>query len=471
MSQQIQGSHALSPVEIPAKRKRGRPRKDPTKAESTPAVPAPDSSKKSKVCGASGDEADGMVGQVVTGVIDGTFGAGYLVNVKVGNTDTQLRGLVFLPGRFTPITAENDVAPNARVYTRRAVPFPDLKRKSQPSGSVHSEQNAKQPAELKDQVPKIALAFYSQLSNLQSGISEAPEHRSTAVKIPVADNVPNIDIGLSPNEKVLPPQMEEPKVDKPVEVLQETEAPKLMKGPNEVETNEESKTEPESEPLVDTLLGAEASKLMKGPNEVEATEESKAEPEFEPAADVFPGIETSTLVKGPTDVEANKESKEEPAPMPVVDISQGVEAVVKEPEIHDAALSSDPRNDSTRDEVKTLNLELNQAPVASEPAFENSELVNNSMKKHGNEGVLAEPQLGHAVEVPSGEGKPPVGGSTKITGAVSFSAVKHREEAIRSESKPTSEGRVPPELTELEIRSPSGEIINMECDETDAFQS
>lgn len=455
MSQQIPGSYALAPGDTPSKRKRGRPRKASAQAENTPVVPAPEGPRASKPSGSSGVEADGVLGQVVTGVIDGSFDAGYLLNVKVGDTDTRLRGVVFLPGRFAPITAENDVAPFAKMCKRRAVPFPNIKCQSQPSGSANPDQGDKQPVEPKDQVP-----------NPQSGISEATEKQYPAVMIPLVDDVPNTDRSLQLSRKVMPQQMEEPKVDEPGEAVQENAASKMMKGPNEVEANEESKTEPEPERAVSTLLGSETSKLMKGPNEVGANEESKAEPESEPAAD----LSTSTVVKGPTDVEANEETKEEPAPLPIADISQGV--VDKQPKIHVQALSSEPpRNDLSHDEVKTLNLELNQAPVVSDPKFD----INISMEKQDNaEGVLQEKQSEHAVEVPVGEGKL-LGDATDITGEASLTAVKHtqgemmsKDEASPAESKPASEGHVPAGPTEPEICSPSGAVTSMECDEKDA---
>ncbi|KAI3745372.1 hypothetical protein L1987_58483 [Smallanthus sonchifolius] len=50
-----------------------------------------------------------MVGQVVTGVIDGVFEAGYLISIRVGANNTLLRGLVFQQGHYCPITPANDV--------------------------------------------------------------------------------------------------------------------------------------------------------------------------------------------------------------------------------------------------------------------------------------------------------------------------------------------------------------------------
>ncbi|XP_010448974.1 PREDICTED: uncharacterized protein LOC104731337 [Camelina sativa] len=83
-----------------AKRKRGRPR---TKETSTP-KPNTD-----------------LVGKEVSGVVEGTFEAGYLLNVKVKDSDIKLRGLVFIPDRVIPVTPENDVAPLVKMYVREEI--------------------------------------------------------------------------------------------------------------------------------------------------------------------------------------------------------------------------------------------------------------------------------------------------------------------------------------------------------------
>ncbi|KAK8621834.1 hypothetical protein V6N13_097462 [Hibiscus sabdariffa] len=54
-------------------------------------------------------------GQMVYGVIEGPFDDGYLLSVNMVDTNTHLRGLVFLPGRLTPITIGNDVALDAKI--------------------------------------------------------------------------------------------------------------------------------------------------------------------------------------------------------------------------------------------------------------------------------------------------------------------------------------------------------------------
>ncbi|MED6123041.1 hypothetical protein PIB30_045521 [Stylosanthes scabra] len=125
MNQQNQGSGY--PSSVPMKRKRGRPRKEEAvfQGESTSAIMPPSDNVLSTGITAH-DHGDSMVGKMVTGVIEGSFSAGYLLNVKVADSDSQLRGLVFLPGQVAPITAQNDVAPHVRMIQRKEIPIPLL---------------------------------------------------------------------------------------------------------------------------------------------------------------------------------------------------------------------------------------------------------------------------------------------------------------------------------------------------------
>ncbi|KAL2467169.1 Uncharacterized protein Adt_43020 [Abeliophyllum distichum] len=117
---------------LPAKRKRGRPRKDGDITRNSSlqsiATPIPESMKrveKDEVNLKDGSVSN-MSGQNVYGVIDGSFDAGYFITVRIGNNGTPLRGVVFLPGKFTPITAANDVAPQAKMYQRTEIPNPEM---------------------------------------------------------------------------------------------------------------------------------------------------------------------------------------------------------------------------------------------------------------------------------------------------------------------------------------------------------
>ncbi|XP_057962016.1 uncharacterized protein LOC131153610 isoform X2 [Malania oleifera] len=162
MSQQNEGSSSLSPViELHGKRKRGRPCKDgnPTQlySQEMPKSDGSGNSQQVNEVAQSSTNEDGMVGQFVYGVVEGTFDAGYLLSVRVGNTDTLLRGLVFQEGHFTPVFEANDVAPHAKMYKRKNVPIPIL---INPQTHVNSstplvEPNSKQPIHFPEHPPMI----------------------------------------------------------------------------------------------------------------------------------------------------------------------------------------------------------------------------------------------------------------------------------------------------------------------------
>ncbi|GLT29383.1 hypothetical protein SLA2020_042550 [Shorea laevis] len=266
MSHQTQGPGSSSPAEPPTKRRRGRPRKDESLVQeensNIPAMAALDGAKKNKQSvSTSNAPNDDMVGQVVSGVIDGLFDAGYLLNVKVADTDTFLRGVVFLPGQFTPITAANDVAPHAKTYHRKEIPVPSLNPESQlhTSGTL-----LEKPVELKNDSAKLSGPV--QPAELLSGISVAAvagENQSAAVKIPLARNLPKNDTCLSLGEKVLEQKTIESSLEKDKaigqdQVLQGFETFKLGKGPNiDVELPKEMGLP--SIPYDDNLPGSEAS--------------------------------------------------------------------------------------------------------------------------------------------------------------------------------------------------------------------
>ncbi|KAL0727330.1 hypothetical protein Bca4012_023423 [Brassica carinata] len=85
-----------------AKRKRGRPRKDETTTQPQ-------------------QENVNLVGKTFSGAVEGSFDAGYILHVKVKDSDTMLRGIVFVPGKVTPVTPENDVAPRVKMFAREEV--------------------------------------------------------------------------------------------------------------------------------------------------------------------------------------------------------------------------------------------------------------------------------------------------------------------------------------------------------------
>lgn len=128
MNQYSQGESSAG-LSIPLKRGRGRPRKDPSLKKPQAArgpppgfegVKEPPQPQRVNTT----DGVENMVGQTVTGVVEATFDAGYLLTVRIGNSTTSLRGVVFKPGHYIPVTAENDVAPHLQMIQRNDVHFP-----------------------------------------------------------------------------------------------------------------------------------------------------------------------------------------------------------------------------------------------------------------------------------------------------------------------------------------------------------
>jgi hypothetical protein len=315
MDQKSQRTSSLSPADLPMKRKRGRPRKDENLVlgKKIPVTPGSDSMRKNKEsAGTSDDVNHDMVGQVVTGVIEGSFDAGYLLNVKVGDTNTQMRGVVFLPGLFTPITAANDVAPHAKMHTRKEIPIPVLNPQTQVHNSVPlSGQSGRRPNEHKIHAPKLSDQLIS--SGIQTAMPNPLENQSASVLVPPAANLPKNDASLSLGENEAPRQTLEPGL--------ETQSASIMSQPDHDKVVER-----------DELLQE---------------------------------CEASTVIKGhDLDAEAAKESKAEPASdSVVVDAVPGIEIFTKEPQVQNqaASLTLNPN------ESKNPNLELNQTPVFAEP--------------------------------------------------------------------------------------------------------
>ncbi|XP_057795331.1 protein METABOLIC NETWORK MODULATOR 1 isoform X2 [Salvia miltiorrhiza] len=124
MNQYNQGEGSSGLSILPLKRRRGRPRKDPSlkRAQAAHAPPGFEGAKEYHPQRADG--VNSMVGQAVSGVVEATFDAGYLLTVRIGNSTTKLRGVVFKPGHYVPVTAENDVAPHLQMIRRNDVQLP-----------------------------------------------------------------------------------------------------------------------------------------------------------------------------------------------------------------------------------------------------------------------------------------------------------------------------------------------------------
>ncbi|KAK7278007.1 hypothetical protein RJT34_23028 [Clitoria ternatea] len=207
--------------DVPLKRKRGRPRKYPRPdSEESSYIVVSQNKKQNPVCveqtpvplgfeSANGNQQvqrgqenhanDAMVGQVVSGVIEAVFDAGYLLSVRVGDSDTTLRGLVFKPGRYVPISSENDVAPSVQMIQRNEVPFPSRttqfqtpppkERNEQPVNVHKVETLAMNGSPSVPQVPRAPVSssnlFASSVKNMQSMTSQTTHQLPRGIVVPV----------------------------------------------------------------------------------------------------------------------------------------------------------------------------------------------------------------------------------------------------------------------------------------------
>ncbi|CAF2149060.1 unnamed protein product [Brassica rapa] len=126
-----------------AKRKRGRPRKDETTTQPQ-------------------QENINLVGKTFSGAATGSFDAGYLLNVKMNDSDTKLRGLVFKKGKVTPVTPENDVAPHVKMFAKEGIKNQtDLPPNDQPTEDVEICESARPlslvPYQSDDEEPEEAV--------------------------------------------------------------------------------------------------------------------------------------------------------------------------------------------------------------------------------------------------------------------------------------------------------------------------
>lgn len=153
MNQDNPGTDPVPSPSLPLKRKRGRPRKFPTMDNTIPPryrkmhieenaplrrnpglgfgenaqiPPGYVRMNSNRPWQPKQAENDILVGQLVHGVVEAVFDAGCLLSVKVGNSETTLRGVVFKPGHYVPVSAENDVAPHLQMIQRKDIPIPPV---------------------------------------------------------------------------------------------------------------------------------------------------------------------------------------------------------------------------------------------------------------------------------------------------------------------------------------------------------
>lgn len=120
-------------VLVPPKRKQGRPRKNPLPVPGENNIVPHKSDgrgrkprrKKSDITWPAVVDSD-FIGKQVHGVLDGSFDAGYLLTVRIGDSQTVLRGVVFEPSLCVPISKSNDIAPNVNLVRRNEQIVPPM---------------------------------------------------------------------------------------------------------------------------------------------------------------------------------------------------------------------------------------------------------------------------------------------------------------------------------------------------------
>jgi len=114
-----ENNHTIS-GDLTAKRKRGRPRKQLKLESNEHSLGHSPSFSRSQQQSRQRNDDEAMVGQPISGVIEATFEAGFLLSVKVGNSDSMLRGVVFKPGHCDPVSVDNDVVPDVPMIRRNS---------------------------------------------------------------------------------------------------------------------------------------------------------------------------------------------------------------------------------------------------------------------------------------------------------------------------------------------------------------
>ncbi|KAI5673908.1 hypothetical protein M9H77_14272 [Catharanthus roseus] len=200
---ELSSNISIPPVILPAKRKRGRPRKDgnllPKKDEGSSKPPSINNNEGLRIIqqNDTGAGAGSMIGRMVSGVIDGTFDAGYFLSVRIGNSGPFLRGVIFEPGRFTPVTSTNDIAPQTKMFPRTEVriPIPSCPQNHQVNDHIGFDQSSivKQPNNVLCQVlPQPT----------PTGPSLVLRNQSSSTMVPVVGNNMSGNISCPPSEKM-----------------------------------------------------------------------------------------------------------------------------------------------------------------------------------------------------------------------------------------------------------------------------
>ncbi|XP_028767850.1 uncharacterized protein LOC114725502 [Neltuma alba] len=378
MYQQNQGPGSSNPSSVPAKRKRGRPRKEGStvQADITPVRSVPDNVIiPTQTAGTTGCANEEMLGKVVTGVIEGCFGGGYLLNVRIGDSPTYLRGVVFQPGQYVPVTPENDVAPHLEMMQRKDFPIPVLNPQAQMQSSIPpSGQGSKQPVESQPLVPISKDQVLP--TDIHSGASVSLENQSASVLVPVT-NIPTSDSSIpaggiaqalsDPGHGSQSASIMKMECDKIVE----QNANKLNTCRQVPETGADGGTEKDSKPTAeDTHLLPVIENIDK---ELQTGQQAGSSVQLNEQVQDLPkasNVELN-LMPAPAGLEPiqSEEIEDEPKNFNV-EVSQTLVSAVPEP----------MQTERIQDESKSFNIEVNQLPVSAEPEAMQSQQIHEEPK-------------------------------------------------------------------------------------------
>lgn len=217
MNQVNQGEGSVIPFIHPVKKRRGRPRKDTSFKHARAAYAPPGFEVKQEYHPqrAYKTNSDSMVGQTVTGVVQATFDAGYLLTVRIGNSNTNFRGVVFKTGNFAPITAETDVAPHLQMIKRNDVRLPHEHQSWSRSPNLSIQTTGPVPSKLKSRVtapsvPNVGargtvVPVVLQPVNRSNGYSGSNQMLSATSRAPHVVAFGNKDVHLFESSAMLPP--------------------------------------------------------------------------------------------------------------------------------------------------------------------------------------------------------------------------------------------------------------------------
>ncbi|KAL1809077.1 hypothetical protein ACET3Z_026067 [Daucus carota] len=394
-----------TPSDLPVKRKRGRPRKEKNVVKENPhlaVTPASDDIQKTQAAelSQSTDVGENMVGQEVSGVIEGNFDSGYLLSVRIGNSSTLLRGVVFLPGKVSPVTALNDVAPGVKSYKFRESPFPAVNPTRQANGSVsRSVSSIDQPLQQENKVPISPNQVVPPV--LQSSAPVTLSTPSASIVFPL-NNMPQNGNGSPLAGKIAPEQKlgfeglsESSLVTVPLTNVSKIEADMSMGG---MKVNQQPYTDfrPENQPA-STMV-----QMPNMPNFGSSTSldvgklVAKATPQF-----AFEN-QPPTLLKNLKMVEQDEVMQvfETPAPEPMIDIISGNISTNQLPPVPNQTEKSEADLHHTSPTSDTQFL-LSEPQTESEPCH--TEQVQSDMH-NSNLKVLQTPEVTYSQLVPAESG-------------------------------------------------------------------